>query len=103
MFKIQQFWRQIHFKGECQRKIRQYIKSVFSPLQKQPPEVFCKKVLLEISQNSQKNAMCQRHFFNNVAGLSLSQVFSYFTEHLWATASTIKVKVPENCSNSNNQ
>ena len=47
--------------------------------------------------------MCQRHFFNNVAGLSLSQVFSYFTEHLWATASTIKLKVPENCSNSNNQ
>ena len=32
------------------------------------PEVFCKKVFLEISQNSQENT-CARAFFNKVAGL----------------------------------
>ena len=68
-------------------------------LQKQPPEVFCKKkVFLEILQNSQEK---QRLFFNKVAGFrqTLVQVFScefceiskktFFTEHLSATASDI--------------
>ena len=33
------------------------------------PEVFCKKVVLEILQNSQENT-CAKFFFNKVAGLS---------------------------------
>ena len=40
-------------------------------------EVFCKRVFLEISQNSQENEyLSQRHVFNKAAGLGLSQVFS---------------------------
>ena len=48
-------------------------------------EVFCKKMFLEISQNSQENT-CARVFFSIVAGLRLvtllkkeatAQVFSY--------------------------
>ena len=78
-------------------------------LRKQPPEVFWKKSLfLEISQNSLENPLCQRLFFNKVAGLRpsnlfekepLAQVFicemfeisknTFFTEHLWSTASVL--------------
>ena len=32
------------------------------------PEVFCKKVLLEISQNSKEKNLCQSLFFNKVSG-----------------------------------
>ena len=39
--------------------------------QKQPPKVFCKKGVLEILQNSQKNTCARVSFFNKVAGLSL--------------------------------
>ena len=43
-------------------------------LQKQPPEVFCKKkVFLEILQNSQENACARVSFLIK------------FTEHFWAT------------------
>ena len=72
-----------------------------SNAQKQPPEVFYKKMFLNISQNSQENT-CASLFFNKVAGNfikkeTLVQVFScefskifkntFFTEHLRATAS----------------
>ena len=78
------------------------------PFQKQPPEEFSKKVLLEISQNSQKNT-CGRVSFsiklqaldnfvacNFIKKETLAQMFScefceiskntFFTKHLWATA-----------------
>ena len=45
------------------------------------PEVFCKKVFREISQNSQENT-CASLFFNKAAGLR-----PIFIEHLWKTAS----------------
>ena len=67
--------------------------------------VLCKKVFLEILQNSQKNTFERASFFNKVAGLSratlfkketLARVFScefceiskniFFTEPLWTTA-----------------
>ena len=67
--------------------------------------VLCKKVFLEILQNSQENTFERASFFNKVAGLSpatlfkketLARVFScefceiskniFFTEPLWTTA-----------------
>ena len=64
-------------------------------VQKQPPEVLCKKVFLEISQNSQENTSA-RYLCNFIKKETLAQVFSYeyceiskntfFTEHLWTTA-----------------
>ena len=84
-------------------------KVIYSTYQKQPPEVFCKKkVFLEISHISKH--LCQRLFFNKVAGLkpqacsfikkgSLTQVFSckfceiskntFSAEHIWTTASDV--------------
>ena len=42
---------------------------LISDIQKQPPEVFCKKkVFLEVLQNSQENTRA-RVFFNKVEGL----------------------------------
>ena len=68
-------------------------------LQKQPLEVFYKKMFLKISQNPQENSCGRASFLNKVAGwaLQLVQMFScefceifkntFFTEHLWTTAS----------------
>ena len=77
----------------------------FPPLQKQPPEVFCKKKV--VPKNFAKFTgirLCQSLFFNKVAGgagnfikkLALAQEFScefceifkntFFTEHLLMTA-----------------
>ena len=79
------------------------------PLQKQSPEVFYKKGVLEISQNSQENTCARLSFLIKLQAWSLllywketlTQVFScqfceiskniFFTEHVWTTAS-----VPEN-------
>ena len=66
--------------------------------------VLIKKVFLEISQNSQENTcsrvrnftqftgkhLFQSLFFNKVAGLSKN---TFFTEHLWKTASRRVVRV----------
>ena len=71
--------------------------------------VVWKKVILEISQNSQENT-CARVFFNKVAGPcnfikkeTVTQVFfrefykisktTFFTEYLWMTASEIQHKI----------
>ena len=61
------------------------------------PEVFCKKVSLEISQNSQANTCARVSFFNKVAGLKKKRLWHrcfpvnfvkflrtpFFIEHLW--------------------
>ena len=47
--------------------------------QKQPPEVFCEKVLLKIPQNSQENTSVLSLFFNKFAGLRPSRDFFYRT------------------------
>ena len=59
--------------------------------------VLCKKVFLEISQNSQENTCARVSFLINLQAWGLAQVFScefceiskntFFTEHLWMTAS----------------
>ena len=50
-------------------------------LQKQPPEVLCKKRFLRNFAKFTGKHLCQSLFFNKVAGL-------FFTEHLRTTAST---------------
>ena len=71
--------------------------------QKQPPEVFYKKVFLKISQNSQGNTCARFSFLRKLQASAcnfikkeiLSQLFScegvfkntFLTEHLWVTAS----------------
>ena len=42
--------------------------------QKQPPEVFWKKVFWKILQYSQQKHLCQGPFFNEVAGLKPAKV-----------------------------
>ena len=44
-------------------------------LQKQPPEVFCKKHVLRNSVKLTGKHLCQSFFFNKVAGLSHPEVF----------------------------
>ena len=44
-------------------------KSRLVHIQKQPLEVFCEKVFLKISQNSQETTCARLSFFNKVAGL----------------------------------
>ena len=39
------------------------------------PEVFCKNVFLEISQNLQENTCVRVSFFNKVAGLEALQLY----------------------------
>ena len=75
-------------------------------VQKQPPDVFCKKRCSQKFRKFTGKHLCQSLFFNKVAGLgpvtltkkeTLAQVFSceiceisynvFFTEHLQATAS----------------
>ena len=49
-------------------------------------------MFLKISQNSQKNLLCQSVFFNKVAGWRLSYEFceifkkTFFSEHLWTSS-----------------
>ena len=48
------------------------IEASFMLLQKQPPEVFCKKpMFLEISQNSQENTCARVSFLIKLQALSL--------------------------------
>ena len=55
----------------------EYLFLVHLSLQKQPSEViFKKKVLLEISQNSQENTCARVPFLNKVVGLGLSATAS---------------------------
>ena len=55
----------------------EYLFLVHLSLQKQPSEVICKKkVLLEISQNSQENTCARVPFLNKVVGLGLSATAS---------------------------
>ena len=79
-------------------------------IKKQPPEVFCKKGFLRNFANFTGNHLCQSFFFNKIPGLAcnfikketLAQFFScevskiskntFFTEHLWATASGSNLK-----------
>ena len=74
--------------------------------QKQPPEVFCKKGVLRNFAKFTGKHLCQSLFFNNSAACNfinketLAQVFfrefykismnTFFTEHLWTTASGLK-------------
>ena len=75
-------------------------------LQKQPPEVFCKKSVLRNFTKFTEIHLCQRLFFNKVAGLrslirkeTLAQVFSckfceiskknFFTEDLRTTTASV--------------
>ena len=46
-------------------------KSLLLENQKQPPEVFCKKGVLEIFAKFTGKHLCQSLFFNKVAGLGL--------------------------------
>ena len=74
-----------------------------------PPHVLCEKVFLEISQNPQDNTFARASFLiklqaccNFIKKETLAQVFScdfceiskntFFTEHLWATASELYIK-----------
>ena len=64
-------------------------------VQKQPPEMFCKKGVLRDFAKFTGNNLCQA--CNFIKKETLAQVFSsefceiskntFFTEHLWATAS----------------
>ena len=45
------------------------------------PEVFCKKVLLKISQNSQESTCARVFFYNKVAGLGPSTLFKKIPWH----------------------
>ena len=54
--------------------------------EEQPPRVFCKKVFLEISQNSQENVCARVSFLNKVAGLTNFLRAFFLTEHLRVTA-----------------
>ena len=67
-------------------------------IQKQPPEVFFKKVFLKISQNSQENTCTKvAEACNSIKKEALAQVLScefcetfkniFFKEQFWATAS----------------
>ena len=78
-----------------------FLKAVWSPPHRSSrPEVFYKKVFLEISQNSQKNICARASFLIKLQALNftkketLAQVFScefcesskntfFFAEHLW--------------------
>ena len=83
------------------------------------PEVFCKKGVLRNFAKFTGKHLCQSLFFNKVAGLwplacnfikkeILAQVFSrefckiskntFFTEHLWTTASAALTFMTYNCS-----
>ena len=42
--------------------------NIHNVLKKQPPEVFCEKSVLEKSRKIYRKNLCQRLFFNNVAG-----------------------------------
>ena len=56
----------------CKRKqITRPYHSVLTNIQKQPPEVFCKKEFIKISPNSRKTSLPQPLFLNKVVGLSL--------------------------------
>ena len=81
--------------------------SVVSQFQKQPSEVFCKKVFLEVSQNSQENT-CARVSFLPAALLKkrlwhrcFPVIFvkflktPFYTEHLWTTASNFPKTVSQ--------
>ena len=52
--------------------------------QKQPPEVFCKKVALKNFTNFTVKHLCWSLFFNKVVA-----ILSHFEEHLWTTASVL--------------
>ena len=81
---------------------------MFTTVQKQPPEVFCEKGVLRNYTKFTGRHLCQSLFFNKagkrdsgsfVKKETLTQVFfsefceisknTFFTEHLWATASDI--------------
>ena len=74
------------------------------PGQKQPPEVFCEKGVLRKFTKFTGKHLCQSLFFKNE---TLAQVFScefcenskntFFTEHLWATASSRRQKFEKKC------
>ena len=86
--------------------IEKFIRILILKNQKQPPEEFCKKRCSSKFQKFHRKHLCLGLFLNKVATLAcnfinketLAQVFSYefctisikntfFTEHLWATAS----------------
>ena len=75
-------------------------------MQKQPPEVFCKKGDLKNFAKFTGKHLCQSLFFNKVNSLgpstlikkrffsaTFAKIFNntLFTEHLWTTASVYKV------------
>ena len=61
--------------------------------QKQPPEVFYEKGVLRNFTKFTGKHLCQRLFFNKVAGLKFCKISknNFFTEHLSTTASIFLV------------
>ena len=50
----------------------------------QPPELFCKNVLLEISQNPQENTRGRVYsLYHNSILIKLQTSNTFFIEHLW--------------------
>ena len=92
-----------HTEINCHLKMLQELFKKYT--QKQPPKVFLRKGVLRIFAKFTGKYLCQRLFFNNVAGQAcnfikretLAQVLlsefceisnnSFFTEDFWATAS----------------
>ena len=94
IFKKKEFWRRMNEENTCENDVfgstilhhrkklniitpqllMYYIqyqngKSPLVHIQKQPLEVFCEKVFLQISQNSQETNCARLSFFNKIAGL----------------------------------
>ena len=57
--------------------------------EEQPPEVFCKKDVLRKFVKFTRKHLCQRLFFNKVAGIAKLLRTTFLTEHLRVTASKV--------------
>ena len=59
-----------HWTAICNGSLRN--RPISDPIQKQPPEVFCKKGVLRNFAKFTGKHLCQSFFFNKVAGLTAS-------------------------------
>ena len=57
--------------------------------EEQPPEMFCKKGVLRKFAKFTGKQLCQRFFFNKVAGIAKVLRTTFLIEHLRATASKV--------------
>ena len=83
---------------QCNREMKLITQSIQNQLQRQPPEVFYEKSGFTNFTKFKVKDQCQSLFFNKVAetlAVVLSCEFcgtsknTFFTEHLWTTASII--------------